>query len=70
MPDTLLHPANLLGRGTLPNEKALIDSGYRFVTTLLTERKRKRPLLLCGRRSPVEAGTALLQSALRCQVAL
>ncbi len=61
----LPHPDNVLGKSILPaeTEAALLADGMRFATVLLSAGQkdragytRKRPLLLCGRRCPVQAG--------------
>lgn len=59
------HPDNLLNTGSLPTdlEAKLLAGGIRFATKLQTP--NGHTFLLCGQRSPSEAGADLLRDALR-----
>ena len=70
MSNPIPHPDNILGKSVLPaeTEDRLLADGMRFATVLLSAGQkdraghtRKRPLILCGRRCPVQAGQAGLR---------
>ncbi|MCL4835549.1 MAG: hypothetical protein KJZ86_24125 [Caldilineaceae bacterium] len=60
MSDAITSPTPTIAQEALP-----LDRVYKFVIVLPKRRGRRRPLIICGNRCPVQAGTALVQSALR-----
>lgn len=76
-PTLIPHPDNAIGKSILPAdaEAAMVADGILFATVLLSAGQkdragyiRKRPLVLCGRRCPVQAGRDGLRDWMRSQL--